>query len=118
MCGNKLRRTQSARPRFRLNLYASSRASRSVGIELWLDAGEAFDRLAFRCFDFELKKGVRPVQIQNVRLSHVPKTESGSRNGADRASKPRSNRRRANPSDAAPVKGEKNRAWSDDETHD
>jgi hypothetical protein len=53
-----------------------------------------------------------------VWLSHIPKTESSSRDGTDRAANRDQTDEEPNPSDAAPVKGEKNRAWSHDERHD
>src|SRR4029450_5253985 len=90
----------------------------AVGIELWLDARESFDGLGFRRFDFELKQRRRPVQIQNVWLSHVPKTESGGRDGADAAANCDQTDEEPNPSHAAPVKGEQNRAWRNNERHD
>src|SRR5882724_2668187 len=90
----------------------------AVGIELWLDAGETFDGLAFRRFDFELKQRRWPIDVQNMRLTRIPKAEPGRCDGNDRETNRDQAGQKPEPSYPAPIKHDENRAWRNNQRHD
>src|SRR6184192_1017142 len=90
----------------------------AIRIELWLDIGQTFDGLAFRRFDFEFKQRRWPVQIQNMWLSHVPKSEARCSDDNDRETHSDQPDQKPKPSYSSPVKREKNRAWRNDHGND
>src|SRR6266508_2225826 len=90
----------------------------AVGIELCLDAGEIFDGLAFRRFDFKFQEGCWPIDVQNMRLTHIPKAEPGRCDGNDRETNRDQAGEKPKTSYPAPIKHHENGAWRNNERHD
>ncbi len=88
------------------------------GIELGLNVSQIFDGLTSWWFHFKLQQRCRPIDVQNMRLTSIPDSETGHRNDTERQANRYQAGEKPKPSCAAPVKREKDEAWRDDTRDD
>src|SRR6266508_2270778 len=87
-------------------------------IELRLNVGKIFDGLASGWFHFKLEQRRRAIDVQNMRLTGIPNSETGHRNDAKGETNHYQPGEKPKPSCAAPVKRKKNQACRDDARHE